>query len=209
MSLIVLGAGGHAGVLIDALQASGKKIIGITDPNPETHGKVFFGLPVLGTDDEVLKYKTNEVVLVNGVGSIQTDFRRKEIFERFAESGYAFDSVVHPSSVIGAGVKIFDGAQIMAGTILQTECSIGKNTIINTRAAVDHNCVIGSHVHIAPGAILGGAVFVGDSAHIGTGAVVLQNIQVGDGALIAAGATVISDVDPGGRVAGIPAKYMR
>ncbi|HEX3032071.1 MAG TPA: sugar acetyltransferase, partial [Bacillota bacterium] len=34
LPVIVLGAGGHAKVLIDALRHSDTQIIGITDPNP-------------------------------------------------------------------------------------------------------------------------------------------------------------------------------
>ena len=49
--------------------------------------------------------------------------------------------------------------------------SIGANSIVNTRASVDHDCRIGETVHIAPGVTLSGAVTIGDGTHIGTGAV--------------------------------------
>ena len=47
--IIVLGAGGHAKVAIDTLNAVGAKIIGITDRNSATHGSIICGLPVLAT----------------------------------------------------------------------------------------------------------------------------------------------------------------
>ena len=208
MSIIVLGAGGHAKVVIDALQASGAKILCITDPDTKTHGKSVLGVPIFGPDDVVFEHKRDDTKLVNGIGTTRVSDHRKNIFDRFVKAGYSFQSVIHPSAIIGAEVEISDGVQIMAGSVLQAACRIGANTIINTRASVDHDCIIWAHAHIAPGVVLGGGVHIGDGAHIGTGAVVLQNIKIGDNALVAAGATVISNVAPGGRVAGTAARNM-
>ena len=71
---------------------------------------------------------------------------------------------------------------------------IGANSIVNTRAAVDHDCKIGETVHIAPGVTLSGNVRVGDRTHIGTGAVVIQGIFIGEDSLVAAGAVVCRDL---------------
>ena len=38
MAVVVIGAGGHAKVLIDALQLLGVEILGATDPDPELAG---------------------------------------------------------------------------------------------------------------------------------------------------------------------------
>lgn len=204
----ILGAGGHAKVVINALHCLGANISGITDPDPNTHGKSILGVKVLGGDDVVFKYALDSVVLVNGVGSTNASNHRKFLFQQFLDKGFGFKSVIHPSAIVSKDVNISDGALVMAGVVIQPGCQIGANAIINTRASVDHDCFIGAHSHIAPGAVLGGGITVGEGCHIGAGATVIQSIRIGAGALIAAGATVISDVPANGRVAGVPARGM-
>jgi acetyltransferase-like isoleucine patch superfamily enzyme len=99
-----------------------------------------------------------------------------------------------------------DGAQIMAGAILQTGVRVGRNVIVNTRAVIDHDSCLADHVHVATGAILAGGVKVGEASHIGAGATVIQEITIGRAVLVAAGAVVVSDVADDASVAGIPAR---
>jgi UDP-perosamine 4-acetyltransferase len=206
--VIVLGAGGHAKVVIAALKAAGVEIIGVTDPDSKTHGRRVLGVKVLGGDEVAMKRKPDQVVLVNGVGSTRPSPQRRDTFERFKRAGFTFRAVIHPSAVIGPEVEIGEGAQVMAGAVVQPGCRIGHDAIINTRASVDHDCVVGDHAHVAPGVVLGGGVLVGDGAHVGAGATVIQCANIGDGALIAAGATVVADVAAGSSVAGTPATEM-
>lgn len=204
--VIVLGAGGHARVLIDALQRAGIEISGATDVDSGLVGKSLLGVTVIGGDDAVEKYAPESIRLVNGLGSVRIDSARRRLFERFKGKGYQFAPVIHPSAVIAPDVVVSEGAQVMAGAVVQTGTRIGKNAIINTRAAVDHDCRIGEHAHIAPGATLSGEVEVGNGAHIGTGASIIQGIRLGRDCLVAAGAVVIGDVRDGAKVAGVPAK---
>jgi sugar O-acyltransferase (sialic acid O-acetyltransferase NeuD family) len=208
LPIIVLGTGGHAKVVIDAMRAINMPIIGATDLAPDTHGTSILGIPVLGNDDIIFEHGNKSVALVNGVGSTTVSDQRQIIHRRFLDAGYFFRSVVHPSATIGREITILDGAQVMAGVVIQPGCQVGANTIINTRASVDHDCTIGAHTHIGPGAVLGGGITVGEGCHIGAGATVIQYINIGPGALIAAGATVVSDIPADGRVAGVPARNM-
>lgn len=203
---IIIGAGGHAKVLIEALLLSRTQVAGILDPNPETHGKRVLGVPVIGNDDVLFRYDPAEVRCVNGIGSVRVPRHRCEVFLRLLGKGYSFVSVIHPSAVIASDAVIGEGAQIMAGVVIQPGCVIGRNTIINTRASVDHDCVIGDHAHIAPGVTLSGEVRIGEGAHIGTAATVIQGVQIGSNSLIGAGALVIRDVPSHAKVMGVPAK---
>jgi len=96
----------------------------------------------------------------------------------------------------------------MAGAVVQAGCVIGSNTIINTRASVDHDSKIGAHVHVAPGVVLSGGVTIYDEAHLGTGAVVIQGVTIGRASVVGAGAVVIRDVSDGAKVVGVPAKVL-
>lgn len=207
--VIILGAGGHAKVLIEALLASSAVITGVVDPNLKLAESSILGVQVLGGDEVVNEFPPSEIQLVNGLGSVGFPVKRQQIFERFTSMGYNFATVIHPSVVIASDVVMGEGVQIMAGAVIQPGCIVGDNAIINTRASVDHDCNIGNHVHIAPGVTLSGGVTVGEASHIGTGATVIQGINIGGGCVIGAGALVLKDVPSFITVVGVPAKMVK
>jgi UDP-perosamine 4-acetyltransferase len=207
LPIIIIGGGSHAKVLIDLLLQHQVSIIGIADPNMQ--GYTVLGIPVIGNDDIVFNHATDEIKLINGVGSTGDVNKRTTVFGFFKSAGYGFKTLIHPAAIIGTQVEHGEGVQIMAGAIVQTGSQIGDNTIINTRTAVDHDCIIGAHVHLAPGVTLSGGVKVGDGTHIGTGASVIQNIQIGKNSIIGAGAAIIRDVPDNAVVVGVPGKVIK
>ena len=208
LPVIIIGAGGHAKVLIDALRLQSVEILGIVDADPGKKGQELMGVPVIGGDDEVLKYSPQNICLVNGIGSVCVSSLRRRIFEFFRNKGYQFANVIHPTAIIANDVELSEGVQIMAGVVIQTGCQIGENSIINTRTSIDHDCMIGCHVHVSPGCVFSGGVVVEEEAHIGTAAVVIQNIRIGFMSLVAAGAVVVRNIPGGVTVAGVPAREL-
>lgn len=206
--VIVIGSGGHAKVVIEALRQSGIPVLGRTDADPGKANATLSGVPFLGNDDALQDHDPAQVMLANGVGSTGNAAARITVFERCRERGFRFVRVIHPTAIIAGDVEVGEGTQIMAGAIIQPGCHIGNNVVINTGARVDHDCDIGDHVHVAPGAVLCGEVTVGARSHVGAGAVVIQGMTVGDGCLIAAGAAVTRPVANGARVAGVPARTL-
>ena len=198
--VVILGGGGHARVVIDALRCAGHRIAGVIDPKPEVTQALPAGVTWLGKD--LSQARADEVQLAIGVGSLDAnpDNPRLRLFAEAKSGGFEILTFRHPRATVADDVEIGEGAQVMAGAILQPGVRIGVNCIVNTGASLDHDCRIGDHVHIAPGAVLSGTVDVGTGCHLGTGAVVIQNVRIGDWAMIAAGAIVTEDVPPGARV---------
>ena len=206
LPIVVVGGGGHARVVVDALQCAGLQVKGVVAP--ATEGKREAGIPhaaYLGTDD-ALAGQAETVNLANGLGSVAEPSKRADVFERYSQLGFKFVQVIHPSATIAGSAELSEGVQVMAGAVIQPAAKLGRNVLVNTRASIDHDCVIGDHVHIAPGATLSGGVAVGSRAHIGAGAVVVQGRTVGAGAIVGAGAAVVDNVPPGAVVVGVPAK---
>lgn len=191
--VIVIGGGGHGRVVIEALLRSGIEILGVVDPNPEVAARLPSSIRWLGDDDVLRAYPPDRCTLANGVGSVG-DTRRLDVFAALKIVGYDFLALQHPTAVIAGDAVVEEGSQVMAGAILQPGVRIGVNTIVNTRAAVDHDCRIGEHAHIAPGAVLCGDVEVGDQSHIGAAAVVIQGIRIGKRCMIGAGAVIRRDI---------------
>jgi sugar O-acyltransferase (sialic acid O-acetyltransferase NeuD family) len=207
--LIILGAGGHAKVLIAALMSGPAKILGIAEcVGCDKTGDVL-GIPIIGDDDDVLRYSPQDVRLINGLGSVSSTESRRELFEKFVALGYHFATMLHATAVISTDVCLGEGVQVMAGAVIQSGTVMGDNSILNTNASIDHDCLIANHVHIAPGATLSGGIHVGEGTLVGAGAVVIQGIEIGSRCVVAAGAVVIHDVAAHTRVAGVPARIMK
>lgn len=207
LPLIIIGAGGHAMVLVDLITCLNREIYGISslEPPKQNFWKLF-NFRYLGNNEQILSFSPEKYELVNAVGSVKTMTNRARVYNLFKSKGYRFATLIHPKAVVSKFANIGEGTQIMAGSIIQPDAVIGVNCIINTNSSVDHSCIIGNHVHIAPGVAISGDVIVEDEVHIGVGATIKQGVKIGKGATIGAGAVVITDVSPGHVVVGVPAK---
>jgi sugar O-acyltransferase (sialic acid O-acetyltransferase NeuD family) len=207
--LIVVGAGGHAAVVADALIAAGERVLGFTDSDTSRHGCTLCGLPVLGSDEDVLAKHTPEAVwLANGIGGIRTASLRERVQQHLQSGGWRFAAVRHPSAIVSPFARIAEGVQLLAASVVQAGADIGPGCIVNTAAVVEHDCRLDAWVHVAPRALLCGDVQVGARSHIGAGAVALQGVQLGADTVVGAGAVVVKSFSGGGVLVGVPARPM-
>lgn len=205
--LIIQGCGGHARVLLAALAIAGKRPVGCL--SPKAPGSCWPAEVKHMGGDEVLRDLDPRLIrLVNGIGSTGTTQARRAAFERGQNAGFHYAGVVHPTAHVAAGVELGEGAQVMAGAVLQTGVRLNANVIVNSGAVVDHDCTLGAHCHVATGARLSGAVTLEDGVHIGTGAVVIQGIRIGASTVVGAGTVVVRDIAPGLKVVGNPARAL-
>ncbi|CAA7613610.1 Sugar O-acyltransferase, sialic acid O-acetyltransferase NeuD family [Candidatus Terasakiella magnetica] len=210
VSVIILGAGGHAKVLLAALARMGQNVAGLVDGNPGLPQDGYcMGLPILGDDTWLLSRPVESVRLVNGLGSTGPTAARTGLYQRFKAAGFAFLTVLDPESRVEPDCCLGEGAQVLKGVLIQPGVRIGANTIVNTGAIIDHDCTIGENSHIASGAVLSGGVWVGMGCHVGAGAVVRQGIELGEGAVVGAGGVVVSRVPAGAVVYGNPARVVK
>lgn len=196
--IIILGASGHAKVVITALRASGRHVKAALDDDKSKWGHQIQGVPIEGPIRDFDNYN------FLGVIAIGQNATRRSIAAQFAD--HAWSLVVHPSSWIDPSVNIGIGSVVFAGAVIQPDSVIGNHVILNTSASVDHDCVIGDFVHIAPGVRLAGGVIIEEGAFLGIGSVVLPGIRIGSWAIVGAGSVVINDVHSRETVVGKPAK---
>lgn len=205
--LVLLGAGGHARVVIEILKMNGTyEIAGVVSP-AEPAANETDGVQWLGDDESLPKLRAEGVThFLVAVGSVGHASPRRRLYERAAAIGLQAASAVHPHAIVSASASIGPGTVVMAGAIINVGGMLGENVIINTGAIVEHDCVVGGHAHVSTGARLCGGVRVGEGAHIGAGATVRQSLQIGAGAVVAAGAVVVQDVVAETTVIGAPAR---
>ena len=208
--LIIVGAGGHASVVADAVLAAGESVLGFTDLNSACHGTTVCGCPVLGDDTILDDYDPGSVLLANGIGTTGSgrDRLRREIHARLVAAGLEFVTVRHPASVVSRFASISPGAQLFASSVIQAGATIGQGAIVNSAAVVEHDARIGDWTHIAPGAVVCGGVRVGHRCFVGAGAVVRHGLSLGDDTVVGAGAVVLQDFPAGGTLIGVPARQI-
>lgn len=204
--VVILGGGGHARVLLEALRVLGVPVVGFVAPSPE-EGRLG-DVPWLG-GDEALPGLDDGVEVVNGVGSAGNAERRAAVHAAAEAAGARFRTVIHPQALVDDSAEVGAGAQILAGSVVGVSARIGADAIVNTGAIVDHDSVIGAHSHIAPGAVLAGDVSVGEGTHVGLGSRIIQGVTIGSRCVIGAGAVVLENVPDGATVVGIPAQPLR
>lgn len=207
-SLVLLGAGDHAHVVLDAaLQDSTVRVLGLLDPDPKLHGTEILGCPVLGGDEKLMELAASGTGgFIVAVGSIGDASIRRQLFHNAIEAGLHPGSVIHPSATISPHAAIGHGVAVLAGVVVNVHASVGDNAILNTRCVLEHDVHVGAHTHIAPGAVVCGNVTIGEGCHIGAGSVIRQNVRIGDEAIIGAGSAVIGHVIDGETVLGVPGR---
>lgn len=204
--IILVGAGGHGKVVLDALLKLGTyEVQGFVDN--DTKLKEVLGVKIIGNDQDLENlFKSGCAHAFISVGSVGDPKIRMKLAEKLRTIGFALPVIIHPSAVLAKGVEIGEGAFIAAGAVIGPDSKIGRNAIINTNASVDHDCRIGDFVHIAPGVTLSGGVEVGEGAHLGSGAAVIEYKKIGVGTVVGAGSVVISDLPAKSTAYGVPCR---
>ena len=142
--VIVLGAGGHAKVVVATLRAAGWTVDSILDDDLSCWGGNVLGAPITGPISAARLDPQQPAVIAIGDNSVR---------RRIAESiGLRWISAIHPSATVHESVRIGAGSVVCAGVVVQPETVIGAHVILNTSSHVDHDGRIGDFVHIAPGA---------------------------------------------------------
>ena len=198
MSVLVIGAGGHAKVVIATLRAAGAAVAGVLDDDAAKHGHTVLDVPVLGSVERAA-VGDHEVVIAVGHNAV-----RKRIADVLPEARWA--TVVHPSAVVHASVQLGAGTVVFAGAVVQPDTRVGAHTIINTGASADHDNVLGDYVHLAPGTRLAGDVTLEEGVFMGIASAVLPGVRIGAWTTVGAGGVVTRDLPAGVTAVGVPAR---
>jgi len=206
--LIIIGASGHAKVIIDIVEKQCQyELLGLIENNPNLEKKVL-GYGILGDESILSETIYNDVYLFIAIGD---NWVRHLVKERISalNPSIKFATLIHPSAQIAKGVKIGEGVCIMAGAIVNSDSTIDNFTIINTKASMDHDGHLGAFASLAPNATTGGNVSIGDFTSIGISATIKHGVQIGKHGVIGGGALVLKNFEDNQVIYGVPAKAIR
>lgn len=196
----VIGCGGHAKVVIQTIRAAGHEVSRIFDDNPKLWNTRCMDVPVVGPPGELCEQSRLPTVVA--IGDNQT---REEIVEQY-DCDWA--TIIHPKAIVDPTATIGEGSMVLAGVIVQADANVGRHTILNTAATVDHDTVVDDFCHLCPGVHLAGSVHVGKGVTMGIGSSAIPEASIGDWSTVGAGATVVSDIPPNTTAVGVPAKAL-
>ncbi|MDH3200663.1 MAG: acetyltransferase [Myxococcales bacterium] len=196
-NIVIVGAGGHAKVVIATVRAAGGEVVAAYDDDRARWGQQILGVPVKGP---ISAKDIGGAPAIVAVGNNRT---RQSIAERLQAQ---WVSACHPNTTVHPSVSIGPGTVIFAGSVIQPDATIGAHSILNTAVSVDHDCIVGDFVHIGPGARLCGGVTVDEGVLLGVGAKIAPNVEIGPWATAGAGAVCVVDIARETTVVGVPAR---
>ncbi len=199
--IILIGAGGHAKVVIELLSASGYQVhccVGhASDPSH------CLTVPVMKEENALsLLYHQGFKLAFVAVGDNST---RARIGKELMQQGFSLVNAISPSAIVSPSASIGIGVAIMSGAIINANASIDNFAIINTGATIDHDCIIGEAAHIAPQCALAGNVVIGEQSFLGVGSKVIPKMQIGNNVMLGAGSVVVSHIPASVTAFGVPA----
>lgn len=206
---MVVGAGGHAKVVLDTLllRRDEFEVACLTDSNPHLHGKKLFDIPIRGDEDcwlETLRDGIDSAIVAVGENRV-----RGQISHRLKEVGFQLVNAIHPYAYVSPHAELEQGIAVMAGAIIQPGAQIHESAIINTGASIDHDCIIERNVHIAPGTHLGGNVHISEGTLVGIGTSIIPGITIGKWSVIGSGSVVKDDLCSFQLAVGVPARIVK
>ena len=205
--ILIIGASGHAKVIIDIIEKEGKyEIFGLLD-SYKKKGNYLYNYKILGTEKDLPDLIKNYDIK-GGIIAIGDNYTRMKIYLDISSmvKNFNFINAIHPSSVIGKNVVINEGTVIMPGVVINSDTKLGKQCIVNTNSSVGHDCIIKDFTSIAPGVTLAGGVKVAECTAISLGVSVLEMVKIGKHTVIGASALVNKNIGSYKKAFGVPAK---
>jgi len=219
--VFVLGAGGHAKMVIETLVSMDRyELYGCLDTAPTS--EKLLGFPIFPENPQTLATLLD--AKAHALVALGDNKLRQRVTLKLQELGFSFataiaqsayvspsaivgsGTVIMPKAVVGASAKIGQGVVLNTARVVGASAKIGQGVVLNTASSVDHDVDIGDFVHVAPGCHLAGNVRVEQGAMLGIGTCVIPERHIGAWAILGANSTVVRDVPAVTTYIGTPAR---
>ena len=189
-SIILIGAGGHAGACIDIIEHSGLfEIAGLIGTDLELQQKCM-GYSVIATDTDLPRLAEQYQYALITVGQIKSPIVRQRLYEQVLALGFKLPAIISPTAHVSRHAVVEGSSIVMHGAIVNAGAKVGNNCIINTSALIEHDSIVADHCHISTGAIVNGTANIGLGSFVGSGSIIKQGITLGSNCVVGMGIAV-------------------
>lgn len=185
-NLLIIGAGGHGKVVVEAAELENKyEEISFLDDNKEIDK--IYNFPIVGEIDEYKKFKDKYKYAFVAIGNNKV---RLKLIEELIKEGFIVPKIIHPRATVSKYSKIDAGTVVLSGAIVNVNSHIGKGCILNINSTIDHDSIIEDGVHISSGAVIRSMVKIGELSTIKAGACITQGKTVEKNTIINPGKVI-------------------
>lgn len=201
---IIIGYGGHAKCVIDALDEQDIEIHSIFDDAFEKNQNLT-NLPCqIGPIPPFQWWKDHHFQTIIAIGANRV---RHQLVNKL--KGPRWGNSIHPSARISKKAIIGEGVYIGVNAIVQPGAFIGNHSIINTGVIIEHDVIIEEYCHIAPGSVITGGCKIGQGSLIGAGSIMIPGKSIGHWNIIGAGSNIVSHIENFQKAYGNPCRKMQ
>ncbi|HEX5070028.1 MAG TPA: NeuD/PglB/VioB family sugar acetyltransferase [Vicinamibacterales bacterium] len=206
--LVLAGAGGFGREVFswahDVPGAAGPwRDIVFIDDNPDALAGVKFPAARISSIDDYVPADGDRVAITVGVPAA-----KRLISDRLTSHGASFETLRHPSAIIGASSEIGDGSIVCPGVVVTANARIGRFVALNVYATVGHDATVGDYSTLGGHSDVTGGATLEEGVFLGSHAVIAPGVRVGASALIGAGTAAIRNVERGATLLGVPGRNM-
>jgi len=205
--LLILGAGGHAKMVIEAARSQGLYEPTVCLGSDANDPLSVLGVRVAPETDDTLRALLSEMRFA--FVAIGSNRLRRKLSCKLEDLGYTLATIVANGAWLSPSARVGAGSVLLPRSAVGADASLGKGCIINTCSSVDHDCWLGDWVHIAPGSHLGGKVQVGEESFLGVGCSVIPEKRIGSRTTLGSGAVVVRDIPDDQTWVGCPARFLK
>lgn len=212
--IIILGTGGNCIDILDTIneinERAGQALyqcIGFLDDDPQTWEKEFHGVKVAGNLQSAKKYPDSR--FVNGIGSPNNFWRKREIIAKTEIPHDRFETIIHPTASVSKMSKLGFGTVILQNVTIASNVTIGNHVIVLPNTVISHDCNIGDYSCITAGVCISGGANIGESCYLGTNSSIIGNTNIGKNSLVGMSSVVLESVSENTVVVGNPAGFLR
>ena len=200
--LIVLGFGGHARSVADVAIAMVYETLVFVDEHAR-EGEMYLDFPVLKS------FTPHDSKAWCAFPASGNGLVRQAQTKLIEQQGWQLVSLLAPSATLGVGCAVSDGVFVGQQTHIGPMAKVGRGSIINTGAVVEHECSVGEWAHVSVNATMAGRSRLGDFSMLGAGATVIDGLSVAGHVTVGAGAVVHKPIDVAGVYVGVPSRLLR
>lgn len=205
--IAIFGAGGFGREIKTIIDAINKisptyNLIGFFDDG-KVKGELINSIPILGNLLDLQNYSKPLDLAI----SISNSKIRKALVKSITNTNISYPNIVHPNvDLNGDEIKLGKGNIICNGNILTCNINILDFVILNLQCTIGHDAIINSYCSIMPSVSISGEVVLNEGVYVGVGARIINQIEVGNYAIIGSGAVVTKPLPAYVTAVGIPAK---